>query len=314
MKIRSAALIGAGAIGSYFVSGLSEKPDVDFTLIAEGERKERLSEGLLINGKVYTPSVRTPKEAGKVDLVLIAVKYPAIREAAEAAAELATEDTIILSLLNGVDSEEIVKEYVPNAHVLYSLMRIQSNRRDGEVWFDAETAGGLFFGELGTPEKTDCVLAVEEFFQGTGIRCTHVPDIRSEMWNKFAGNISRNLPQAMVGVGGGAYIDSAHVAWIRDRLDDEVHAVAESMGIEIPKKSHKPAASKPAGGTRVVNKKVRFSTLQDLDAKRHTEVDMFLGVLIRLAKEHGVSVPYSEFSYHFIKALEEKNDGLFDYE
>ena len=97
--------------------------------------------------------------------------------------------------------------------------------------------------------------------------------------------------------------------WIRDRLDEEVHAVARSMGIEIPATSHPHP-----GGKKVINKKARFSTLQDLDAKRHTEVDMFLGVLIRLAKEHGVAVPYSEFAYHFIKALEEKNDGLFDYE
>lgn len=56
-----------------------------------------------------------------------------------------------------------------------------------------------------------------------------------------------------------------------------------------------------------------FSTLQDLDAGRHTEIDMFSGVLIKMGKELGIPMPYNEYTYHIIKALEEKNDGKFDY-
>ena len=58
----------------------------------------------------------------------------------------------------------------------------------------------------------------------------------------------------------------------------------------------------------------RYSTLQDLDAGRHTEIDMFSGALIRMGKELGIPTPYNEYTYHMIKALEEKNDGLFDYD
>ena len=57
----------------------------------------------------------------------------------------------------------------------------------------------------------------------------------------------------------------------------------------------------------------RFSTLQDLDAGRHTEIDMFSGALAKMGKELGVPMPYNEYTYHIIKALEEKNDGKFDY-
>ena len=49
------------------------------------------------------------------------------------------------------------------------------------------------------------------------------------------------------------------------------------------------------------------------DAKRHTEVDIFAGEMIRMGKEYGIPVPYCEYTYHMIKALEEKNDGKFDY-
>ena len=61
-------------------------------------------------------------------------------------------------------------------------------------------------------------------------------------------------------------------------------------------------------------KSARYSTLQDLDAKRHTEIDMFLGVLIEKAQSHGIEVPASRLIFHEIKALEEKNDGKFDYD
>ena len=59
-----------------------------------------------------------------------------------------------------------------------------------------------------------------------------------------------------------------------------------------------PAANKP-------------STLQDLEAGRKTEVDMFAGTMIRLGKEYDVPTPYNELFYHAIRVLEQKNDGMF---
>ena len=76
MEIKSAAILGAGAIGAYFIYGLSAAPDIDFCLVAKGERKERLEkDGLWINGKNYKPAVKTPEEARGVDLLLISTKY-----------------------------------------------------------------------------------------------------------------------------------------------------------------------------------------------------------------------------------------------
>ena len=86
-SIRSAALIGAGAVGAYFVQGLMKKKDIKFAVVAEGDRRERLKEqGLRINGETLFPAVKTPAEARGADLILIAVKYSAIREAARMAA------------------------------------------------------------------------------------------------------------------------------------------------------------------------------------------------------------------------------------
>ena len=64
----------------------------------------------------------------------------------------------------------------------------------------------------------------------------------------------------------------------------------------------------------LVKPTARYSTLQDLDAHRHTEIEMFSGALIRMGQELGIPTPYNEYTYHMIKAMEEKNDGLFDYD
>lgn len=79
MEIRKVGVIGAGAIGAYFLWGMRELPREDICLIAKGERKERLiRNGIIINGERYDYPVKEPQEAGKVDLLLIATKYGAL--------------------------------------------------------------------------------------------------------------------------------------------------------------------------------------------------------------------------------------------
>ena len=83
MKIRSVAVLGAGAVGAYILYGLSQTKDVDFCVVADGARKERLErDGILIDDKkavrIFRPAVRTPQEARGADLLLVAVKYTAL--------------------------------------------------------------------------------------------------------------------------------------------------------------------------------------------------------------------------------------------
>ena len=111
----------------------------------------------------------------------------------------------------------------------------------------------------------------------------------------------------MLGVGVGAYGDSEHVAAIREGLVKELDAIAKAKGIDISLAD--PSSTR---GSKVL-KRARYSTLQDIDAKRHTEIDMFSGAIVRMGKELGIATPYNELTFHMIKALEEKNDGMFDY-
>jgi len=304
MRIKKVALLGAGAVGAYFIWGLSEKMGENFCVIAKSARKERLErEGLIINEKKYILNVKTPEEAVDVDLLLISSKQDALPELMEDIKTIVKEETIVISLLNGVSSEEIIGKEIGMEHMLYALMRIASVRKGNEITFLPEITAGLFVGEKECKEPTERLLAVRALFENTEIRCNLVEDIILDMWVKYAGNVSQNLPQAILSVGFKAYEDSSHVYFIAEKLWKEVAKVANAKGAMLSEQFTLFQGAKPGA---------RFSTLQDLDAKRHTEIEMLAGEMIKMGKECGIAVPYCEYTYHLIRALEEKNDGKFE--
>ena len=295
MKIQSVAVLGAGAVGSYVIWGLSHKKDIRLGVIAEGERADRLKKGgCRINDEVYRPEVWSPQEAEDVDLLIVSLKYG--------------EHTTVMSLMNGVDSEELIAEQVGDDRVLRSLIKVASHKEENGYYFNPETTLGIIFGELAAPFDSERVQAIESLFADTGIHFRSTEFIREEIWGKFRLNVCNNLPQAILGAGVGCYSDSTHMKVISDGLRRELEQIALAKGIDMSKMAG------TSGRGSAVPASARYSTLQDLDAGRHTEIDMFSGTLMRMGEELGIPTPYNEYTYHMIKALEEKNDGLFDYQ
>lgn len=308
MKIKKVAVLGAGAVGSYVIWGLSSRNDIELGVIAEGERAERLKQnGCTINGKIYHPEVWNSGETDAVDLLIVALKYGSLSAALESIQKATTENTVIMSLMNGVDSEEIIAEKVGVKHLLPAVIKVASHKEEDGYHFDPETTIGIIFGELTAPYDSDCIRAIEELFKDTGIHFRATEYAREEMWSKFRLNVCNNLPQAILGAGVGCYRDSVHMKAISDGLKGELEAIAHAKGINLSK------TEASSGRGSAVPPSARYSTLQDLDAGRHTEIDMFSGALIRMGKELGIPTPYNEYTYHMIKALEEKNDGRFNY-
>ena len=307
MKIESVAVLGAGAVGSYVIWGLSEKAGVRLGVVAEGERAERLKQnGCAVNGTVYRPEVWTPQEAHGVDLLVVALKYGALPGAMESIRAVVGEHTVVMSLMNGVDSEELIGAQVGDEKVIRSLIKVASHKEEDGYHFDPDATLGIIFGEEHAPFESERVRAIVDLFEGTGIHYRVTDEIRAEMWSKFRLNVCNNLPQAILGAGVGCYRDSVHMKAISEGLRRELEAIAAAKGIELSQVD-------TSGRGSAVPPTARYSTLQDLDAKRHTEIDMFSGALMRMGEELGIPTPYNEYTYHMIKALEEKNDGKFDY-
>ena len=308
MKIKTVAVLGAGAVGSYVIWGLSNRKDIRLGVIAEGERAERMKKGCIINGITYHPEVWTPQEAKGTDLLLVALKYGALPGALESIRTITGEHTTVMSLMNGVDSEEIIAKEIGAAHILHALIKVASHKEGNGYCFNPETTIGIIFGELTAPYQSERVQAIEDLFADTGLHYRTTEYIKEEMWCKFRLNVGSNLPQAVLGAGVGCYRDSMHMKEISNKLREELEAIAAAKGLDIRK------ADDSSSHGSAVPPSARYSTLQDLDAGRHTEIDMFSGALIRMGQELGIPTPYNEYTYHIIKALEEKNDGKFDYQ
>lgn len=307
MKIQSVAVLGAGAVGSYVIWGLSERKDIKLGVIAEGERAGRLKKGCRINDVTYHPEVWTPQEAHGVDLLIVCLKYGALPGALDSIRAIVGENTIVMSLMNGVDSEDIIAEAIGASHMIYSVIKVASHKEDDGYYFVPETTIGIIFGELQAPYDSERVQAIEALFADTGIHYRSTEFAQEEMWSKFRLNVCNNLPQAILGAGVGCYVDSEHMKAISDGLRNELETIAAAKGIDMSKIE---ASSKHGSPVRA---SAKFSTLQDIEAGRHTEIDMFSGALMRMGRELGIPTPYNEYTYHMIKALEEKNDGRFDY-
>lgn len=307
-QIEKVTLIGLGAMGVFFAPRISEKLGAGFKIMADGARKDRLEQrGVTVNGINYRFPIVTPEaEEDPADLVIIAVKGYDLAKALEDIRNQVGPDTIILSVLNGVESEKQTAAVYGMEHVLYSYMRISVAMKDGKTEFDPHK-GLIHFGdEKNDPEHlSEKVLAVKELFDRCGIDYKIDPDMLKGLWFKFMCNVAENMTCAMFGVPFGAFQKSDDANYFRHTAMWEVIRVANKLGIdigqnEIDRQEHTigrlPYNNKP-------------STLQDLEAGKHTEVDMFAGTVVRLGKELSVETPVCEMFYHGICLIEDRMFG-----
>lgn len=195
MEIKTAAVIGAGAIGSYFIAGLSPKLKDGLWIVAEGERKHRLSEnGITVNDRKIPLHVKTPEEAKGADLVLVTVKYGALEAALPMIEKIVDSHTIVLSPMNGVDSEKVIGERIGMEHMVYSMIKIASERKEDRISYNPETTQGIFFGEK-DGQESERIKALSELFSGTQVHYHVCDNIEQDIWYKYALNISKICPR-----------------------------------------------------------------------------------------------------------------------
>lgn len=305
-QIRSAVLIGLGAMGSFFAPGLQKALGDEFRVMAGGERKKRLERGVTINGTACRfPLVEPDAQTGPADLVIVAVKDHALEEALEQVQNQVGPDTILLPVLNGLTCARQTGAVYGMEKVLYASMWVAASMENGVGWFDTER-GCIRFGEAVNETWSPRVRALADLFDRAGIRYAVEPDMRRCLWVKFMGNVSENLPCALLGVPYGAYHPGSGADALRRALMDEVAAVAKAeAGVEITE-ADRAARDQVTYGQDPSN---RPSTLQDLERGKKTEVELFAGVMAALGKKHGIPTPYSEVMLHGIHVREEKTAG-----
>lgn len=286
-EIESVALIGLGAVGAVVGTRLQDTMPERFTVIADARRRQKLSrEGIDFNGKRY--DFAFADGTGTKDLILIATKSTALEDALEAITPYVGPDTSILSLLNGIDSEETVGERFGAGHVLYSyFLGHPSMRKENRIDHDGEYH--IYFGEADNRILSDKVLRVRRLFERTGIPYKIPPDMISALWQKFIINIGCNQTTALLRRPYGHLQENEEAMTLARQMMDEAAEVARRMNISGASEMVQRAVEV----IRSMNPEGKSSMLQDVEAGRTTEIGIFAGTLCRLAEKTECSVPWN---------------------
>ena len=285
MKVR---IIGAGAVGA--VVGWKLYKHADLAFIVDEERKERYSGGLAVNGEVIDFRFLTPSEADTADLLIFAVKNFSLEDAVDEAAPFVGENTVILSLLNGIEAEEKLSERFGAEKVLYGFITDLSSVHDGTETTCFSGGGNIVFSEKDNTRSAR-VEEIAALFDEAGQRYTIPENIMHEKWWKFMLNTCFNTLSAIL-IADYAAI-SSNSDFIRAvRLEArEVQTVAKKEGViitqdDIEEMIRRVTALQDHGKT---------SMLQDVLSHRETENRYFAGAVSRLGKKHSVETPISDF-------------------
>jgi 2-dehydropantoate 2-reductase len=307
-QINTIALIGLGAIGCALAPRLQKVVGVrNFRVIAGGARKTRLeTQGVTINEKNYRFNIVAPDEkTGPADLVIVIVKYGALPSAIRDIIHQVGEDTIIVSFMNGIDSEELIAAEYGWDRMIYGFARKSVVMNDGCCNYDPKQ-GWFVFGEARNEKISPRIQAMTDLFTRAEIPYKVEPDMIRAMWLKFACNVSENPSSAILGIPFGAWQVSVHANQVREMAFWEVIRIANQKDIDIGEADLLQQRIH-LGGVPYANK---TSMLQDIENGRMTEVEMLAGTVCRMGSELGIPTPVNDLFYHSLKVLEEKISGF----
>lgn len=306
MEIKKVSLIGLGAMGVFFAPRLWKTLGEDFTVVASGERRKRLeSKGVTVNGVNYKFPIADPVDPHEpADLILMATKDMGLQSAIEDIRGLVGPNTQILCVMNGVNSENQVAAAYGFERVLYSFMRMSVVMKDGVADFDPYW-GEVHFGEKdNTGEHSERVKAIEALFTRADIPYQVDDDMIRAIWRKFMSNIGENMTCALLGIPFGYFQWCDEANAIREAAMREVVEIAQKKGIGLSERD----IARQSARVRNIPYANKPSTLQDLEAGKKTEVEMFAGTVLRMGREVGVPTPVNWVLYNAIKTYEAKNE------
>jgi 2-dehydropantoate 2-reductase len=305
------AIVGAGVLGSIF-GGLFLEKGFNVTLIEVLQERVRLidKEGLWLqwpDGERTHSSISiTSKvdEVGVKDVVMIAVKGYHTRSAIESAMPMIGDDTIVLSVQNGLGNLEVIVETVGPKRVVggitaHSGMPVSMN----EVRYVGGLGPLLVIGPYDGVSRPGFKHMVEQF-QAVGLDVHTTPDINSVIWKKLIANVSTNVVAALTGLTGVIAVKNEPSVKIIEALAQELSQVARAKGIDFPELDDPLDFSLKAFASTKDN---RVSMLQDVEAGRPTEIGNLNEVIVSEGRRFNIPTPYNEAVSWLTRGVEERN-------
>ncbi|MDO4299851.1 MAG: 2-dehydropantoate 2-reductase [Clostridia bacterium] len=287
--IKKAGIIGLGALGGMYGEFLAKAMGRENVYIL-GD-KERLcryrKDGVFVNGSKIDFNYDIKDE--KVDLLIVAKKFHHLKNALENVKSFISESTIIISLLNGVSSEEVIRNTLECGKVLYCVAYgMDAQKYGNNIKF--KNYGTLAIGEECNDKPSDTLMELKSFFDSIGL-VYEIPDsMLNKLWSKFMLNVGINQVCAAYGLN---YGDVQTEGEYRNKMIaamEEVLAIGEKMGVPL----HYDDITCWLNVIDKLYAESRPSMAQDILNKNKTEVEIFADTVIDLGKEYGIAVPINE--------------------
>ena len=299
-EINRVTILGAGALGTSYVT-MFHTSGFSASVVASGERYERLKrDGLVVNDVHFAiPVLHPDEELPPADLIIVALKDYQLPDAVGDLKNLVGADTLVLSVMNGLDSEETLAGACGRDKVLYAIaVGIDALRQGNRV--DYTVTGKIFFGEAQNMDVSARVQRVQRAFKRAGIQYETPADMLRMLWWKFMVNVGMNQASAVMRAPYGIFQSSADASALMGALMREVTVLAEAEGVSLGEEDLKEwdkflYTLSPQGKT---------SMLQDIEAGRKTEVEIFGGKVVQLGAKHGIPTPVNQTVLSAIRVLE----------
>jgi 2-dehydropantoate 2-reductase len=290
---------GAGTIGSLFAAHLARVADVGVLTRREDHARTLRERGLRVSGRsdftVRVSASTDPGELGEPELVIVACKGGDLEPLAATLGGHFTGATV-MTTQNGLGAEEIVA--VHGAWPLLSAVTFMSGTRhdDAHVQYVLDTA--TWIGPYRDTSPEDAT-SVAELIRSSGLKAESFTDLRPAQWSKLIFNATVNAVAALTGLPHDAHFAEGMLGDLVHDLVDEGKAVAAAAGVELREDPWEMNVHATRRGHAHYP-----SMLEDVTARRPTEIELITGSLVREAERHGVAVPLHAALYALVRAKE----------
>ena len=301
-EIRSLLIVGAGAVGAS-VAGIvgAREPSAVSVLAGEDRMRRYRREGFILNGERKDFALVSPSDRSEPDLIILAVKCHQLPRAIEDMRGHVGPSTLILSLLNGITSEDTLVAAFGEEKVPYAMiLGIDAVREGNSTRFSG--TGKIHFGDASnaTGSWSGRVSRIWRFFERTGVACVVPEDMIRSLWYKFMINVGINQASAVLRAPYDVFQTMPEAKEVMESAMRETVALSKSVGTglrDADVASWYDTLSKLAADGKT-------SMLQDVEAGRKTEVEAFAGTVIERGESAGLAVPVNRTLFNLIRAIE----------
>jgi 2-dehydropantoate 2-reductase len=297
-------IVGCGAVGSLFAANLAQLDEVEVWAydLARDHVDAINRDGLRLSGSgEVVGRLRATSDSAELppcDFGIVATKAMHT-DAAIAATAHAFADGCVATVQNGIGNEEAIAQQVTRV-IRGTTFPAGKLLAPGHVQWDVrgDTTLGPFEAQ---PAPFAEIERLADACTRGGMPTTAVADARGPQWRKVIFNASTNPIGALTGLTHGRVCEDSRLRKLVSGLVDEGKAVAEAQGIELdadPEELIDHAARPDVAYDH------KASMLQDVEARRPTEIDYLNGGIVRFGEERGVPTPLNAAIWALVRGLE----------